>query len=211
VSAAFDIQASSDLGDELREALAAADSVHLLGGDIVRIPIRASSESRLLGHYQYDTRTNEPSDIAVSEYAADPQLTVLHEIGHYIDHSLITPRGVFASTSAICADWREAVLDSGAVARLVAMYQDPQAFEVSLPDGTTITPNRSEIAYLLETEEAFARSYAQYIVSRSGTEPLVKELAEARGLFYPEQWDDPDFAPIASALDELLERQGWRT
>jgi hypothetical protein len=59
----------------------------------------------------------------------------------------------------------------------------------------------------------FARSYVQYIATKSGEPDLLAGLnvdRKALGeLHYPTQWDDADFVPIMAAFDELFKGLGW--
>jgi hypothetical protein len=63
-------------------------------------------------------------------------------------------------------------------------------------------------------DELRARSYAQY-VARKGDDPQLRnELdGERRSnpteVYYPRQWEDADFMPIAAAIDELFASLGW--
>jgi hypothetical protein len=60
--------------------------------------------------------------------------------------------------------------------------------------------------------ELWARSYAQYVVTRSGDVELLRQLDVRRatdtGPYM--HWTEAEFAPIAKATDELFEKRGWR-
>jgi hypothetical protein len=60
--------------------------------------------------------------------------------------------------------------------------------------------------------EFFARSYAQYIATRSGdawmNNELDSQLEARRQGFAPTQWERDDFEPIADAFDDLFESLG---
>lgn len=93
--------------------------------------------------------------------------------------------------------------------------------------------------YMLDPSEMFARAYAQYVTIRSGHAPALAELrgyqaasaptmaglppgaprsssrlhqpAEPGSWQYPWQWQDDDFAGIASEFDRLFEALKWRS
>jgi hypothetical protein len=89
--------------------------------------------------------------------------------------------------------------------------------EIRRPDGnpTIYLVATAYVTFMLRAQEMWARSYAQYIATRSG-DPILRaqlflERERLAGMpYYPEQWDDDDFAPIAEAIDELLNAKGWR-
>jgi len=94
-----------------------------------------------------------------------------------------------------------------------------RAHRVAAPDadGSTVffRVDSTYVGFLMRAPELWARSYAQYVATRSGDAILKAQLAVAcerlPGMpYYPEQWDDDDFAPIAEAIDELFRGKGWR-
>ena len=62
-------------------------------------------------------------------------------------------------------------------------------------------------------EELWARSYVQYIASRSGNEELYRTIRESQMMadsgMIPAYWEDDDFEPIAEAMDEVFRSKGW--
>jgi hypothetical protein len=60
--------------------------------------------------------------------------------------------------------------------------------------------------------ELWARSYSQYIATRSGDPDLLKGIDMQRdpGRLYKDfHWSDEDFAPIAAAIDAMFKKLGW--
>ena len=153
---------------------------------------------------RYDPRP--PYGIVVNEYARHPALTLLHEVGHVLDHLGLGGSIRLASASDPALDhWRAAVRSSLAF--------------VDLEQSARLSTNpdlRATIAYLTRPEELWARSYTQYVALRSGNPDLAAQLAARRqpqvqGRYIPRQWTDADFAPIAAAFDDLFWRLGWIT
>ena len=103
--------------------------------------------------------------------------------------------GVFASeVSPELAEWRQAVNASAAAG----------ACRASLAAGGT---TRKYYTYLLTGREQFARSYAQYVATKTGDTTLLAHIAANRpGM---EQWTAADFHPILQAFDKLFAARGW--
>lgn len=111
--------------------------------------------------------------------------------------------------------WRDAVNQSRAVQQLRFMRQNPGDHTQEIAVGGTsyqVGPNAKYLDYLLESEELWARSYAQYIATRSGNTVMQAQVAAIRSdtLYGSAQWDDDDFASIGGAIDDLFARLGWR-
>jgi hypothetical protein len=193
------------LADSIDAAIAALDSVHALPDGIVPVPLRVSADPLALGRYRGDL-TN-PIEILIRGDVADPGLTLAHEVGHYIDHHVLPPAGDLASRSATFGPWRAAVVATSAALELRERALRPRVHLVQNPTTGSlgvVTDNPADAAYFLQVHELFARSYAQWVIARSGNGVLLAEVAAAAQLHYPEQWTDGDFAPVGTALDNLL-------
>lgn len=141
----------------------------------------------------------------------DLSLTLVHEIGHYLDHKGINSLSRMATRDEMVTQvWREAVGNSRAVRTLIDQYVNGYRYGVEI-DDFVIYPSRGYLDYLLMPEEMWARSYAQYIAVRSRDPDLLTALAAERNdpLYRAKQWDDDDFEPIAKAFDTLFEGLGW--
>lgn len=92
------------------------------------------------------------------------------------------------------AAWRQAVKNSDAYKTLLAKHGEYRD-------------------YLLRTKELWARSYAQYVAQRSGNVRLRAQIQDVRAgqtnFWRESQWAEADFAPIASAIDQLFSSLGW--
>ncbi len=199
VSQAFDVPAGP-IGDPIRLALNAIDRVHV-DGVLPPIAVRRR-RLRPSRHGYYDPAASE---ISVNESTARPALTMLHEAGHVIDlHSLGGSLAFASAADALFDGWRRAVGQTYALQtllRLVPIIVDP--------DKTRY------LRYLLLPEEVWARSYAQYIVTRSAIPELRPQLDTMRQrppgqtLYIPRQWDDGDFVSVAVEIDLVFDRLGW--
>lgn len=218
VSAALKIPVGGKYSRAYRETLDAIDSVHGAGW-LPEIPITASARGGVLGSYNHIPGRGAHS-IAISGKGTHQQLTLAHEVGHFLDHMGLANSadygGAFATSHLEeLSGWRDAVKNSSAFKRLAEMRQDPAAHarQVTASWGTYVrTPDKKHLAYLMSEEELWARSYAQYIAKKSGNKKLLSQLAGELGdeLYGDRHWADDDFAPIEAAIDKLFEALGWR-
>jgi hypothetical protein len=208
VSNALRIDAYSKVVKRVTEAI---DRVHS-DGALPTIPVQRSQSGKWLAVYRH-TLGGRAVDIRVAASGSHKELSLAHEIGHFIDHQGITP-GAFASAGDRRFDsWRQAIESSAAVRRLRELAETSY---VILPDAQRHRINRQHVAYLLEPWELWARSYAQYIAVRSGDQKLLGQLDHvlqrqaASAVNYNWQWQSEDFRSIAEAIDELFGELQWR-
>lgn len=191
VGAAIDIRISGNSKRQIREAIAAIDRVHG-DGDLPTIPLLGKVGSKTARGSYWHTTGGSATNIGVKNTGPWPAMTAVHEVGHFIDHQVLGRRGSFASISSPeLAAFRSAVQSSKAVAEI---RRQPTYMQ----------------AYYLKEVELWARAYAQYIAVRSGNANLRAQLDKIRST--PEswtQWSDDDFAPIASAIDDVFKAKGW--
>lgn len=148
-------------------------------------------------------------DILVSSDGDDPAFTLVHEVGHYLDHQALgVAPGTFASAAGELCELLDSLEMTDAVRELRRLERQAP---IALSDvgGLAVILDDDDFAYLLEPEELFARSYAQYVAVRSGDPTLLRDLLAAQRIVYPQQWKDRDFEAVAAAFDEVLEALGW--
>jgi len=203
----------------LRDALAAVDAVHA-DGRLPRIPIRRLALSRKRhGHFRHRLG-GPPLDIGVHPAARHAALTAVHEIGHFLDYSGLGEAGEFGSVADdLLGPWRAAVRSSAAVQRLGQLWRFTQgkARETQASGGADVVKYAVEqryIEYLLQNEELWARSYAQFIAVKSGHPALREQLDRLRArperrLYHGAQWDDEDFLPIQAEIEAAFRQKGW--
>jgi len=141
----------------------------------------------------------------VNDATTRPALTMLHETGHIIDLYGLGTSDAFASVvEAELNDWRRAAGGTQALQRLTELGQ------------TIVEPDKARyLRYLTMVEEIWARSYAQYIVTRSAEPELQRQLDMVRQrrpgqtLYIPRQREDGDFVSVAAEIDRLFQQQGW--
>ena len=91
--------------------------------------------------------------------------------------------------------WWDAITNSKRYKELVKMHNS----------GT------SYLSYLLRDQELWARSYSQYIATKSKNSAKLKEMTEEYGekSQFNIQRNDDDFVSISSAIDNLFSSLGW--
>jgi hypothetical protein len=191
-------------GQVRRQTVAAAKAIDGVHGDgqLEEFPVKALRSSRGVAGVTRISIGGRISGVDINPSGPWPELTVCHELGHVLDHVVFGGGRELGSTVAggQLTDVMQAIGRSAAVKRL-----RDSAATADLPDVM-----RKRISnYLLYAPELWARAYAQYVASKTDDVALRKQLAkrlEAKGA---EQWEADDFAPIATAIDDLFASLGW--
>lgn len=220
------------IGNDIRATADLIDRVHG-DGQLDRIPVNLTGSRSVHGSYHYRYARNGPgagdmytmpAEIKMAKTADHTRLTFAHEAGHFIDQQWLGKRIGYSSkiagqgnpTAPGMAELMSTIRSSGAVQKLEDMYKTARArqrWPHAMPDGSIreVLLDGSHIKYTLTDEELFARSYAQYIATRSGDDVIRAELArqtDPTNVYHAKQWADDDFEPIASAFDALFEKNG---
>jgi hypothetical protein len=209
----FEIEGGSQAARDLvADQLAAIEKVHSIPKAMPVVPIRIRAtldggKGKRLGSWgtgidiegRYHDEQIKLSGEALRK--TPPMTSAVHEIGHALDghgfgdqetavRAILQGGGfetMYSSTPAM-TEWRQAVTSSGAYTRLVVEG-----------DG-----------YRETITELLARSYEQYIATRSGNAVLLAKIAKRREDDPNVYWADEDFEPIADAFDRFLESRGLR-
>jgi len=189
------------------------DSVHDSDIELANIPVFESNDTHTRGALNYYPNTGIPYKLEISRNNNEKEITILHEIGHLIDLLCVgipgkfesnEPDGIFSKLLIITSQTAE-------IRRIIS----------TLASGHTKVNNkllplsyRTRIAlnYLLEPHEIVARTYAQYISGKSGSQKLLKMIRDRNnsGIFGG-QWSSASFQPIAEEWDNILNAIGWQT
>lgn len=194
---------------KLERVAALIDQVHG-DGQLPEIPVQMDGARKRWGAFWHHLTLGRPIKITVSRYGTHPELTLAHEVGHFLDYSGIGSAGRFASqVEVVMSDWWDVVRKSSAIRELMEMRQKGSY----LRNGIKYPVDRRYVDYLLSNHEIWARAYAQYIAMKSGDKAMLDGLDRVRNYGGPgglSQWTDADFAPIMKAIDDLFEKLGWR-
>lgn len=173
----------------IQDALNAIDEVHD-DGKLHELPLQGSAGRGNLGVYSFTANKGLRIGIKSTGYA--PRLTTIHEVGHFLDHQAIGTLGKFASTDS----------------------QSPIAGVMKLLDGSSSikfikkTPTLDQ-GYYLDKREIWARAYSQYIIRKSSSSKLRKELIKNRDKAPWETWPDDEFDTIVKVMDLAFKKMGW--
>jgi hypothetical protein len=195
--------------------------VHRTGAvTLPRIPVRQElqPQRRQSGFARTKTTPSRPLYISVWDRSSHAELGFLHEVGHHIERFGIPGHNdgnrPYATDPTI-ADWLATVRASRAFAELqlltgLLVVRRPDTYGVI----QTYRVDRTYVGYLLRASELWARSYAQYIATRTRDRRLRRQVDLFRDfrrqpVYNAMQREDADFAPIAAATDQLFRSIGW--
>lgn len=183
-------------------ALKAIDKLHNVE-NLPSIPVKNSSSVKFQGQYSWYPQSGQPNAIAISTASVNPPLIAAHEIGHFLDNQVLGKQGTYASVSdALFKNWRTAIEESIATKAL----KDLKAQAAS-------SAAKKRVAYYLSLWEQWARSYAQWVATRSDDATLIEQVKKivqnGNSVYAASQWTDQDFEPIANAIDEIFKTLGW--
>lgn len=217
----------SNLAPQAGVALQSIDKVHTDGvlPDLNVNPVNLGAENAR--YVIRDYRTESRIDVDPDKEA--PALSLVHEIGHFIDQQALGDGLKFASTNqftreAPVRNLMQTLHDSDAIRTLQDMRDNPQNHKVMVSHGRFGLPTEATLPpqfldYMLEPREQFARAYSQYIAAKADNPVLDRQLYAQRDKWdgsqagtpfsIPFQWQDKDFEPISGAFDALFASRGW--
>lgn len=215
VSRAVDVRIRGELGAKARRALAAIDGVHG-AGPLPPIPAESDARMRASGAYTR-TVTNRPVSITLNPKGETPILTMIHEVGHFIEGQGVP--GVDSrgdrdwASDPVFRDWLAAAEQTDAVKGLRRVRERLAAKHPAATRSKLVEDTLEFIDYLVSPPELWARSYSQRVAVRDGGADVLAELAsrQPREGFagVPTQWSNEDFGRLGEAVDGVLKTMGW--
>lgn len=203
---------SPSLKSQVNHTLHSIDAVHG-DGKLDDIPFLTSRSEKHNAQFWFTGR-GKADKITVSGIAKAPELSLAHELGHYLDLHSIGSAGNFASEFNGSA--------TNAVVKIAEKSEAIKHIKESLAKGyMTIGENkyfidarqRKHLRYLLDPKEIWARSYAQFIAKKSGSEKMIAGVAmrveRKKLLGYSDHWTDDDFKQISDAIEKMMMNLGW--
>ncbi len=197
VANAFSLPKSGNTKRIAKSVLEKIDRIHG-DGVLPTIPIKSSTSKKFQGVYRHFTHDGTPHSIAVSKISVNPELTVAHEIGHFLDHQGLYLSGKFGSElSPAFEKWRNAIDESDATKAIIST-KGAQAINKD---------------YYLTRREQWARSYAQWIAVKSKDKTMISQISNIvndnnKG-YSNSQWKDHDFTKISQEIDDIFKNLGW--
>lgn len=192
-----------------KRVLANIDKVHK-DGDLMVIKMTSDYIGSSNGQFERlmsDGRDMRRLDaITISPAAFHPDVTMTHEIGHFLDVRML-------GKDHIGDGFHSNEDESAENQYLWNKIFSSRAWEQNIETTYSGDPrNRQYGEYLTSGHETFARAYAQWIALRSGDKAMqanIRKLAVMSSMSgFATQWSDEDFAPIARAMDALFRSRG---
>lgn len=191
----------------VNESIKAATTIHNVPDDFPTTSVRVLPPDHPdlegnLGRYAVGEENGEDFyRILISSDTPTPHLTALEEIGHALDYRAWGP------------PWNE--LNSrlpgtnphiDRVIELAGQTRKHVQLRAKLSRADPTSKQHEHLVYRLSREETFARAYVQF-VARKSKGKIYNELRanRQRGRY----WDDDDFEPIMTAMEELMENTPW--
>jgi hypothetical protein len=145
-----------------------------------------------------------PRHILLSRRGPHPDLTFVHELGHFFDHAM----GEFAVYSTMV---KGSELD--AIVRCLEQTQCIKSLRERLTLPNLPLMERWQIGYWLDPRELWARAYAQFVALRSDSELLRQQIALSMALTgLPSeryvQWQEDDFLSVVDPIEAALKGLG---
>jgi hypothetical protein len=213
--------------ENVLDAIKAIQSVHGTSG-LNTIPVKPyEGDKNSFGEFWVGA-DGKAGRITIAADGEHQRMTAAHEIGHFIEYQAI-PKAYKLKTGEtvevdqradrfwehdpIMAPWLAASRASEAYKRNTFVgSQDKLILKSSDGFDWAYKVDKTYAEYLNSPSENWARSYAQYIATRSGDPRMKADLDAARSssVVFRKQWADDDFKPIADQIDKLLDKLGWR-
>jgi hypothetical protein len=167
------------------------------------IPVLLTRNRREGGAYISRMRPPVPISINISVYTDSPALTLLHEVGHLLDHLALNPikQGFGSEHDPLFDPLRNFWAANNKIRHLTKIVTESSA---------TNPKRRSFLRYQLHVEEIWARTYLQWVVAKSDDLLLRvffdKVVANSAELY----WEATDMKDIMPLVDQLFSEAGLR-
>jgi SPP1 gp7 family putative phage head morphogenesis protein len=172
------------------------DSIHGVGDLPALFVIENRKTRTTLGQYTY---RNGRHELVFNSLKPNSELTLLHELGHFIDYNAFVQLEEASKSNETHAAWRQAVKKTESVKAL--LQANPKREYINF------------VKYLLQPPELWARSYSQFIAIQSGDESLLNQLRfyQRSSIFTQRfsQWENDNFKVIYNAIIDVFRSQKW--
>lgn len=186
-----------DVGDaalrrEVNRAIDAIAKVH----SVSRMPNVVIRDQLMEdGYGEFNPNTNI---VNLDPRASYQQVATIHELAHMLEHHALPPDSLDT--------WFEAVQDSPSYRSLFGL----RVGDVVRVGDLDIEVEGGMLGYLANYREVWARSYTQYIATKTQSERLLEQIKEIQSTEIPMQyWDKEEFEPIMNEIEKLFGGLGW--
>lgn len=192
------------LSSRLGKVLAAVDVIHS-PKNLKAIPVLM--DGRVLGGLFVVHADTGPYEIYLDPDGHHPELSLLHEVGHYLEWQSI-PKDQHGmrdfSTDGLFTLWLQTILETPTIQRLLVLLEQQQ-------EGTQAF---QDIAYLLRLNELWTRAYSQYVARKANLSVVFQQMAAENkvvtgNIRYGPYWGWEEFASVQDVIDAMFDELGW--
>lgn len=193
----------------LRAVLSVLDASHEDGG-LKEVLLAATGGAAEVGSYSYSGLTGEPLLMTVSTASPWPELTLLHEIAHWIDQQIFGGRDGFGTETGKWQTMRKLLTTGETAGEIRRMIRSERSRAGGRRD---LYPEMiRSLREMLPPSEMFARAYTQWIAVKSGHPRLEMLLTTADAhRFGVHSLTDADFARFDKEITTQFTQRGWLT
>lgn len=215
---------------KLKNALSRVDRLFPNLPDLPQVAVEPMSSNdpminRSEGYYKHEIFTNKdtgelidriPTRIKLNtteNLGRTAELTLIHEVGHYLDHTAVGETKDFMGSSPTVglSNRRE---------RSLPVFNDFLSTVEKTPTMQRIIKKSKEAkrqeekdynAYLMTRSEIFARAFTQYVANKSGSGALQAQFKaeqtkrNAKNMY----WSDAEFKKLEPVMDKMFKEMGW--
>jgi len=198
----------SPLFNELTHTVDVLDRVHRWPR-VSSCPVVIGGSRKEDGCYNALSHPPRPGKLEISRFSLYPSITLVHEVGHLLDHMVLNPikRG-FGSEHDPMFDQLHLAWEASRVVRKLTAHHTRKRPAVA-------PPVRRFLAYLLRPRELWARTYVQWVANRSKDILIISQFRSAtvassvsRKFGIEDYWDDDDFCRIIPIVDDIFYKRG---
>jgi hypothetical protein len=185
---------------QFRHVVSIVDQLHRFP-KLPTIPVLITRSPREGGGYIYRVRPPVPLSINISVQADSPPITLLHEIGHLIDHLALNPiKQGFGSE-------HDPLFDP--LRNYWAAHKKIRRLNKTVAGRKISNPKiRSFLRYQLRVDEIWARTYLQWVVAKSDDLLLQMCLDQVVADSAEVYWDATEMVGIIPLVDRLFSEAG---
>jgi len=192
------------LSNRLRKLLEMVDAVHT-AANLKQVTI--VMDRRVTGGLFFTHADTGPYSIYLNPYGSHPELSLLHELGHFLEWQCIPkdqhgPRDF--ATDLHFTVWLQAVYETQTTQRLLSLLEQQEEDTQSYKD----------LDYLLRAGELWTRAYSQYLAGKTSLSIISQEISAENkvvtgNITYKPYWGREEFIPVQEVMDMMFTELGW--
>lgn len=210
----LDVQVTTPkLKKEIGAAIDAIDETHFVP-KMPRIPIVKERHGKEEAAYVH-TDSGTAVRISIRSTPKHGSLSILHEVGHFLDHQGHDNPGSFLSETSGFAKVLDTIKQSQAYSELGTAERTLVSAAKAAGAPAKYARNfRAAFKYLKSPRELWARAYAQWVATHCGNSDIKSQLKIVRArvdgeTYVPYQWDDDDWKTLDEVISAYMKDRGW--